>query len=272
MLNFTEFTFFPTLPGELRCLIWEHSFSPRVVSLIVDSYAPNSPGSQNELYIKLPVLAKVSALQTCKESRKVALTQGYKAWNVEGADEATNMMWNPRIDVVFISGPYAKDMCMHTLHRLFPSETTAITRLALETSIFPRGMPHDRRRQLRQWVTCASLAELILVYDDVYERQCVQTAKDVFYELKATSCPWSIPRDFEYSLKTLDSVMPAVPVVGEEGIRRTELPKIRVVDNEEGIINGESLELNLRCWPCRDVGTREMTAKGLGVVYEGRRW
>ena len=103
------------------------------------------------------------------------------------------------------------------------------------------------------------------MYDGIYERECIQAAKDAFYETKATQCPWSIPRDIEYTLKTLDK---NAPVMGEDPVTNKKYPKIRIVDDEVGILSGESLELNLRCWPCHDVLIRETRFRGLG--YAGR--
>jgi hypothetical protein len=233
---------FPNLPGELRCLIWAQTFSPRIIPLVVESYGTSS---ETGLYIRVPIPARVTSLETCKESRLVALRSGYKSWKVVGSDGISNMMWNPRIDVVNISGTHVKEMSMHMIQSIFPSETMEITKLALPTSVLARGSPYDRRQQLANWFTSAALRELILVCDIEYEEECVQSAREMFNESKAASCPWSIPRDVEYSLRTTKDLA--------WGYVDWKLPSVRVVGNEEGIINGETLQLNLRCWPCKDI-------------------
>lgn len=220
-----SFHLFPTLPEEIRGLIWEHSFTPRVIPL---SCADVNGG--RHIQLKLTPPRRATVLQICHESRAVAKRRGYVPWAITNDYCKMNLMWNPNIDIVYIYGADAWKLSLRHMCRLDSLTALLWQRVALQTSYFREA--HVRRAQILGWLEGA-VRELTIVYDGEYEEECRRTARQKFEVEKRTVFPWAIPFHIDSTMRTAK----------HEGA----LPEVRVVKHDSSIIDGQSVDLYLRC-------------------------
>lgn len=79
--------------------------------------------------------------------------------------------------------------------------------------------------------------------DQAYEKKCVDELKKYPYRRKD---PWPIPGDVE---KHFQMIMGTRLELG------WEVPSVRVVMDEEGILAYDDLHMRLRCFPCEKCKT-----------------
>jgi hypothetical protein len=76
------------------------------------------------------------ALSVCQESRRLALSKGYKAWRIERGDrKVRDLMWNPSMDTVLFVDAYASH-CFDLFLEQFPEQVKEVENLALPDSFW----------------------------------------------------------------------------------------------------------------------------------------
>jgi hypothetical protein len=142
------FHLFTSLPLEIRYIIWELTFTPRVVSLIYDQihYEDNPnvffPVLKAPHEVRFSIadnnLPIINALSVCQESRNFAKKKGYQPWKLQNlSDEAKQVMWNPALDTVSCGASWRlfdNYTPTPTFFCQFPVETHLVQYLALPSS------------------------------------------------------------------------------------------------------------------------------------------
>jgi hypothetical protein len=85
---------------------------------------------------------------------------------------------------------------------------------------------------------------MVVVVDKVFEERCLVNQ---FMQAGGTSS-WSIPGDIVMALEKGKEMRPDV---------NWRVPDIRVVKNNDGILEGPYFHLTLRCFPCPDLNVFE---------------
>jgi len=266
MTPLSTFPLFSSLPLEVRYLIWEQTFNPRLIPLRFDrltsahdTYLHSSDLSRNltnkphelrkHIRITLSNFAlpppRVFALETCKESRAAGLKYGYRSWRMRDRTRRRDVMWNPALDTVFFPSreiSFNPSYLTEVLYIQFPGEATQITRLAIPSTCWDV----TKARQLRmvaRWMKLRMLKEVVTVVHEEYERSIIMFSTNSHGLIET----WRLPGDIQ---ARLDQVM-------QERATGWNVESSRVVWNEAGILSGEDLKINLRCYPCEDLPTAD---------------
>lgn len=190
------FPFFPLFPQEIRLEIWEHSIEPRVITFECEHYNFNPRRAPQNLYlvggdppythfeIDVPqhptspyyivqacprALASPPLLNTCRESREVALRCGYRCWTIENqALGKMDLMWNPSFDFVSLELSSLNDEPFFDVFvEQFPEQVKQIQHLAFWTPSWPEEGEEDDALWLfiPRFSKLAELAVIIESYD-----------------------------------------------------------------------------------------------------------
>jgi 2EXR family len=251
---------FSSLPKELRLQIWEHTFTRRVIALQIQRYLSrdNFPSPTRRDPLPDLVIADDSALDrdvwmgffassiepvpafhVCKESREVALRQGYITWNLRNKDwRRREVLWNPALDVVAFVGPHHPvrvGSYISVFLNQFFHEAEIIRTLSLPAGcctwiLVTQGhemfMPLiDRRNRLdaaplmKGCMGFEHLEELIVIHNSAFLNQ--------------------FPEPLSYSTRLLASIDTArsLSESGERPSGNWQVPVLRLVEDEHSILS-----------------------------------
>jgi len=188
--------------------------------------------------------------------------RGYRVWKIQNKQgKVRNVVWNPAVDVIlFPPVPLeprivpSPQLRVHEKHYLqlfslqYPEETKIASRLAMYSSLALRSRPTGGIRW--NWENGVakfySLNEFIMVVDEEAERTIVKRLIQQNKNLLSLSLgPWNLPQD-------LEDVFIQGKLHRPDTILR--IPTVRVVENIERIIDGQSLQISLHCNPCQYLG------------------
>lgn len=249
--------YFPSLPLELRLMIWELTLTPRVIPLIcerayyedfvgVDRFVSTPEGPEAlEFAIADNDIPIVSALYICQESRRVALNRGYRPWKLYNlSNEIKLVMWNPAIDTVYFGDSFAPDGLLRVMSQRYPIETQQLRHMALPTKHWGSANNGVQVERVDYWMQFENLEDLCVVIDLPYEYQKAVYAKLPSQEFPGLNPhPWTIPFDIEADFEEFY----------QREVPEFKIPILRVVEDEEDILSGQSMEMVLRCHPCEDM-------------------
>jgi hypothetical protein len=289
MSDLSSFIRFSLLPLELRITIWELTLFAQVFSLIPHAYkwsedaavdtttvpwhficprsVSNRPSREpNKIFSARFTISDIVAhrvLQVCRESRTLVFNRGYRVWKVQNKQgKVRNVVWNPAVDVILFPSvlletrivPSSLPLRVHEKYYLplfflqYPEETKIASRLAMYSSLALRSRPTGGIRW--GWETDIakfySLNEFIMVVDEEAERTIVKRLiRDNKNLLSLPLGPWKLPQD-------LEDVFIQGKLHRPDTILR--IPTVRVVENIERIVDGQSLQISLHCNPCQYLG------------------
>ncbi|KAE8444978.1 hypothetical protein EG329_014106 [Mollisiaceae sp. DMI_Dod_QoI] len=280
-----EFTLFPLLPSDIRFLIWELTFTPRILSFTYDDEASTDPSSGRDwdsiAFSRLFALPSTTiqpafdlpgplsgiatesniALEVCRESRSFALKAGYREWTQIVPSGRMTMFWNPAYDTVSLPEFFDSRRRQHVFVlidgfcRQFPDQAREVRYLAVPSCLWNyeesegegEGVSMNER-MVGKWRVFECLREIAILLDEGYETY----REDLIAE--------RIPEEEEVAAAAHCCVFPDDVVKGlQEGKKaRAEwkdwrVPRVRLVGDEEGVLKGESLQMMLRCDPCPDL-------------------
>ena len=158
MSNLTTFDYFPHLPKEIRDMIWQHSLTPQLISFRckIYNFAPrHAPafifflgGDEPYTHFTMEDIPRPcspyftahlepvninapGALSTCRESRNLAESKGYKAWRMVHHDgKIRDVMWNPSKDTVLLVETDSRHSFDLFLEQ-FPTQVREVQRFAI---------------------------------------------------------------------------------------------------------------------------------------------
>jgi 2EXR family len=271
MSNLDSFILFPLLALALRLMIWKFTLTPQLIPLMPQAYGRDEDPSAIPYWImegRLPpdpgthvrrrtYSARFTSscddlshatLQVSRESRHFAFSQGYRVWKMHDRQGRTkDVIWNPAVDIILFPATASRygQVAVHSSHwlRLFAAqyheEAEIANNIAMHTSLFPRGTPLSIWL-LGQLAKFLSMRKLIMVVDKEYERY------QVMEEIQSSEGEaWNIPQDIEEVIRTWKQRRPESQLA---------IPDVRVVEDVDGILKGQSLQICLMCRPCEFLG------------------
>jgi hypothetical protein len=245
-MSLNDERFFAAIPFEVRAKIWELTIVPRILNFNYDfdrilesspRYKPEE-GRRNFSVDDNDTL-DIPALSVCRESRKLAMTKGYRPWKVQNISwEFRQMMWNPAFDTISFGEYWTGVYLILMFGSDFPVEKRLVKYLALTSSSW--AYPHNNSfPDTGNLIEFDSLREICVIVDVPYEYQrCIDSG--------LSDDPWAIPQAIAQNLSTV-----------AEDFEKSDwkTPYIRAVQSEEGILGGETLQLVLRQYPCPGIDT-----------------
>jgi len=261
-----------SLPKPVRDIIWEMTITSRVLSLqyrrvfhteydnihrtFPIRLSPQANDTCSFLYILCNDISSITTLSICQDSRKYALSRGYRAWNLQDmAGRTRSVMWNPVLDTVFLDGLTQKlgkiFFYDDTIIQQFPVEVSELRFLAVLSSHWPTEvyqghwqLSPDQRLPKVLSPQFNALTELCVVFDAPYESayvQKIESSPNQSLNLPHLSTSWQIPADIENEFKIEKARMSE---------SQSNVPKVRFVKNQNQIIDGSGESAILRCFPC----------------------
>ncbi|KAF8853299.1 hypothetical protein BDZ45DRAFT_677747 [Acephala macrosclerotiorum] len=293
----TKFTLFPLLPADIRFLIWEQTFVPRILSFSYDDdhntdynewpvdwdevafdrlFALPEINSQQEFDLPGPlsgmVTEPIQALEICRESREFAIKAGYRAWTQIVPSGRMTFMWNPIYDTVSLAEFYDSErrkplfVLTDTFCNQFPEQARELLYLAVPTSLW--NNEEDKavdERMVEKWVKFERLREIAAIVDENYENYRAQQQARTFPEDKEIGKGCTFPDDI---IKGLNDGKRA-----REEWLTWRVPKVRVVGDEESVLSEEDWHLQLRCDPCPDLKMfADEKIRKMREAYGARDW
>jgi hypothetical protein len=274
-----QFPRFPSLPKEIRLIIWELSLTPQLISVtsqispFIPHHAPRflyflggDPPFQNftlddNIRPNEPYYTALSypssstpppLLSTCQESRAVALGKGYVSWKVaneHNVTEVREMMWNPGIDVIYFRSQEEERQLFRDeidlFCKQFPVQAAQIQRLATvsswwSTGAWKVGCPFMDPKVL---LAFEELRDLVVVMDDKVDEGYMKRLGSECWE---HNVEWMrIPLGLE---ETFDRERELVSVLERQKKEwgMVEGPRdSRIVVDEMGILSGYNLALEI---------------------------
>jgi hypothetical protein len=148
-----SFTLFPKLPLEIRHIIWELFFVPRIIHITHvfksgtsrehDEVSPcgamaSAMSAKNILMDHVGLTSKIHPvipLSICRDSRAFSLSRGFTTWRfrVPPLHNTQTIMWNPVVDFISIQGCPMCSVSPITMLLLYPEQTAKIQNLVLYT-------------------------------------------------------------------------------------------------------------------------------------------
>jgi hypothetical protein len=276
MSDLNSFTLFPLLPLEIRLMIWEFTLFPRIFSLVPKgyNYTEDTLAVQWSLLISSRTEARPTrdrhevvsarfltsgilshvALETSRESRHLVFSRGYRVWKMQnGQGHVRHVIWHPVVDVILFPPvpPYRDpapdlEVCSSKWLKLFslqyPEETKMANNIAMYTSMAVRSRPWSGRwKWLNELAKFQSLRELVIVVDEEAEKSVVKWLIERKKSQRSDQIgAWKIPQEIEEWLEKGKQVWPHI----------LRVPVVRVVESAERVLDGQSLQICLRCNPC----------------------
>jgi len=269
-----DFTLFQLLSVDIRLMIWEFSFIPRVFSLrperyenpvdlmaisksVIGGYHSQNGDQNGKQWTGRFVPSDIpshAVFQVSKEPRCLAFSQGYRTWTMQQRGGTTrNMIWCPSKDIILFP-----ESSRHQQRNQIPSfnwlrmfaaqyqhEITIAENIALHTSIWHRD--HLESNWISgQLFKFLSLRNLILVIDYNYERALVQDLHE--RSIPRRWGPWKLPNSIVEALENARLKHPE---------RILQVPSVRIIGDPEEIVGTSHLEITLRCNPCHFLEQRE---------------
>jgi len=201
----------------------------------------------------IPVQADSPAtFSVCRESRAVAQSSGYKLWRFENAyGRSKEIMWNPKIDTILLHTQVFFDKSvLDVFVAQFLLQLKEVRRLAVWSNLWLRDDEFPLRR-LSHLTLFDSLKEFIVVVDEEWERKIsteIGVHRVPFQQQQST--PWIIPQVVNEALNEAKKRAAwSFPNSKTPG-KNWNVPVVRVVRDEGGILTGENKEMALRCFPC----------------------
>jgi hypothetical protein len=256
----STFHLFTSLPLEIRYMIWELTFIPRVIELLYDQLyyqeedddsSSSNPEVTEDVRFSIADddLPLIAALSVCQESRRFAKKSGYRPWKLQNlSDEIKQVMWNPAFDTVSCGEMWGYNINLYTpswtLYKQFPIEAKLVRFMALPSSQWLDV--HDESRcefDSGGYVEFKSLKEICIVIDIPSEYNW------------AVQCMESFPGwNFRGPVLLPDSIEEYL--VKENSLRsgsNWEVPTLRVVECAKVILSSKTRRFVLRCRSCRDM-------------------
>jgi hypothetical protein len=248
---------FSSLPLEIRLIIWDIAFTPRVISLLYDQLHwrcnPNGSYDADSIRPELPNDARfsiaeddlplISALSVCLKSQNFAKKKGYRTWKLRNiSDETKQVRGNPNFDVVCCGESWQPLVSVYTpsieLSRQFPLETTLIRYLALPSSQW-WGIPEVDNVS---FVDFKNVREICTVVDIPMEYTWAVGFKK--NRVDTNQAPFILPDavkdDFLKEKNQWLDLGRSVPI-------------FRAVTSVKDILSGETRKFMLRCRLCMDM-------------------
>ncbi|CZR67672.1 uncharacterized protein PAC_17571 [Phialocephala subalpina] len=293
----TAFTLFPLLPADIRFLIWEQTFLPRILSFTYDDEHNTDynewpedwdevafnrlfalPASTVQPEFDLPgplsgiVTESIPALEICRESREFAIKAGYREWTQVVPSGRMTFMWNPLYDTVLLAEFYDSQkrqplfVLTDTFCDQFPEQARELRYIAVPTSLWNSEEGESvNEMMVEKWMRFGSLREIAAIVDENYENYRSQMHAHTFPEDKEIAKGCAFPDDIIEGLNE-----------GKESSERWStwrVPKVRVVGDEESILSTEDWHLQLRCDPCPDLKMfADEKIRRMREAYGARDW
>jgi len=264
-----------SLPRPVRNIIWEKTLIPQVISLqyrrvfhaerdnvqytFPIRLSPQAGDICAFLYILCTDISPIASLCICQESRNYALSQGYRAWELQDKSGRTRrVMWNPVRDTVFFDG-LTQNLGKHFFYddviaQQFPAEVMQVRFLAVLSSHWPCEVSHkaplvcqDRRTLPASSLQFKALSEICVVLDAPYESGYVRSIKSSStrsVNIQPPLTSWRVPDDIEKEFRMEKENLPESD---------SNVPKVRFVRSQDRIVNGSRESGILRCSPCPDL-------------------
>ncbi|KAI9050264.1 hypothetical protein LZ554_005432 [Drepanopeziza brunnea f. sp. 'monogermtubi'] len=264
-----SFALFPSLPPELRLLIWQKLIEPRLISLQcqIQCAANDQPGtflfhsflnppfssdddartrtrSASAFDIRVHfaaaiTLAPVPVLQVCRESRHFALRHGYRAWRLRDEFGHTrDVMWHVELDTISLATPHRPLIPRfygELFRRQFPAEVAAVRRLAVPISTW-RPKQREVAALGQCWAGYARLETMVVVMAGALKGFGAEAVVD------HDTC-----RDLEAVEQGLDGLSERAP----EG--PWMVPAVVLVEYETDILRAEETDMHVTCNTCAKI-------------------
>lgn len=274
MSSLQAFPKFPDLAVEIRLLIWEFAFIPRIIAFEAEGYGkgedstaipyfiierrrPQDPNSKatRSMWSGRFVLSNSpsqAVFQASRESRQLASSLGYQIWTIEKRDGLVrDLIWNPAKDFIVLppksNTAESNAPVVHRYHWLrmlakqYPKEVSVAQNVAMHTSLWLRNTMANLwvYQELAEKFT--SMRQLVMVIDRDYEIGLVNSLIDIRRGAEERWGSWKIPQAI---IETLEGVKHRDPSL------HLQIPDVRVVEDIDGILHALGLEVILRCNPC----------------------
>ncbi len=270
-----SFALFPALPLELRYLIWEHSFQPRTISLLCQSYCGESspenfpfksflqpPVDINrsrgevepvaDIDIRLHFAASGSIepaviLQVCRESRHFAILRGYVPWILKDVDKCVRqVMWNAALDTISLSAPHRQPLPRfygELFRRQFPVEAKVVQSLAVPSCSW-KSRYGETSEVGECWVEYAQLKTLVVVLGNPFQFALSRLKGRTSIPNTLEADAWALPRGVRETLDKLAS---------RRSDAHWKVPTVLVVRDEGMILRAGEMEMCLECKSCKSL-------------------
>jgi 2EXR family len=277
MSDLESFSIFPLLAIDIRLLIWEFTFTPRIISLEAEGYGQaedptaipfyaiqgRKPPNPDRQIIRLmwsgrfipSHIPSQAVFQVSRESRQFAFSLGYRIWTMQKRGGLIrNVIWNPAEDfILFPKRPFGRvDLGIaeaHPYHWLrmfaiqYPKEVSVAQNIAMHTSTWFQGKL-EYNWVVGQLLKFTSMRKLVMVIDKDFEKDVVRglITRNLAEESWGS---WRIPPAIIGALENAKLRQPNL---------RLHIPDVLVVEDTSRILSTPGLETKLRCNPCEYLG------------------